>query len=98
MSIVCGHRGACGYAPENTFAAFKLALEQGAKWIEFDVQLSRDGVPVILHDDTLERTTDRGGPRAPAELSLSELKELDAGSWFSQDYAGERIPTLDEVL
>ncbi len=97
-TLVCGHRGACGYAPENTFAAFQKALEQGASWIEFDVQLSADGVPIILHDDTLERTTDKGGSRRPTELTLAELKELDAGVWFGPEYKGEKILTLDEVL
>jgi glycerophosphoryl diester phosphodiesterase len=97
-SKVCGHRGACGYAPENTFAAFHKALEQGAEWVEFDVQLSADGVPIILHDDTLERTSDKGGARRPTGLTLSELKELDAGAWFGTAFAGERIPTLEEVL
>jgi glycerophosphoryl diester phosphodiesterase len=97
-TILCGHRGACGYAPENTFAAFSKALEQGATWVEFDVQLSADGVPIILHDDTLIRTTDLGEPRRPTELTLKELKALDAGAWFAPEFAGERIPTLDEVL
>ncbi|MEI7554094.1 glycerophosphodiester phosphodiesterase family protein [Candidatus Chlorohelix sp.] len=97
-SKVCGHRGACGYAPENTFAAFHKALEQGAEWVEFDVQLSAEGVPIILHDDTLARTSDKGGARRPTELALSELKELDAGEWFGSEFAGERIPTLDELL
>ncbi len=97
-TIVCGHRGACGYAPENTFAAVSKALEQGATWVEFDVQLSADGVPIILHDDTLLRTSNLGEPRRPTELTLKELKELDAGAWFAPEFAGERIPTLDEVL
>jgi len=97
-TLVCGHRGACGYAPENTFAAFQKALDLGASWIEFDVQLSADGVPIILHDDTLVRTSDKGGSRRPTELTLAELKELDAGAWFAHEYKGEKIPTLDEVL
>ncbi|MDB5081519.1 MAG: hypothetical protein JWP00_3443 [Chloroflexi bacterium] len=95
---VCGHRGASGYAPENTMVAFRKAYEQGATWIEFDVQLSADGVPIILHDDTLERTTSLGQPVRPVELTLAQLKELDAGSWFSPEFAGEKIPTLEEVL
>ncbi len=95
---VCGHRGAMGYAPENTLASFRLARQMGADWIEFDVQLSADGVPIILHDDTLERTTNLGQPRRPTELTLAQLKQLDAGSWFDPKYAGETIPTLDEVL
>ncbi len=98
MTIICGHRGASGYAPENTLASFRLAREMGASWIEFDVQLSRDGVPIILHDDTLERTTNLGQPLRPTTLTLAELKKLDAGSWFGSDFAGESLPTLDEVL
>src|ERR1700712_5512893 len=96
--FVCGHRGACGYAPENTLTSFRLAQQQGATWIEFDVQLSRDGVPIILHDDTLERTTNLGKALRPTELDLAALKELDAGSWLSPEFAGERLPTLDEAL
>jgi glycerophosphoryl diester phosphodiesterase len=96
--VVCGHRGACGQAPENTLTAYQKALEAGATWIEFDVQLSADGIPIILHDDTLERTTSLKQPVRPTALSLSQLKELDAGSWFSPAFAGEKIPTLEEVL
>jgi glycerophosphoryl diester phosphodiesterase len=96
--LVCGHRGASGHTPENTIAAFREALEAGADWIEFDVQLSADGELIVLHDDTLERTTDLQQARRPTEFSLVELKKLDAGSWFGSGFAGERIPTLDEVL
>ena len=95
---VCGHRGASGHAPENTLASFRLARQLGATWLEFDVQLSADGVPIILHDDTLERTTNLGRPARPTELSLAELKELDAGGWYSPAFQGEKLPTLDEVL
>lgn len=99
-----GHRGAAGEAPENTFAAFELALRQGADGVEFDVRLSADGVPVVIHDARLERTTsDSGwvhGERADA------LRRLDAGSWFNRrypsrarrGYASARIPLLSEVL
>lgn len=96
--LVCGHRGACSQAPENTLVAFRKALEAEATWIEFDVQLSADGIPIILHDDTLERTTSLGQPVRPVALRLDQLKELDAGSWFSPEFAGEKIPTLEEVL
>lgn len=95
---VCGHRGASGYAPENTLVAFHRAKELGATWIEFDVQLSADGIPIILHDDTLARTTNLGRKLRPTELTLAELKDLDAGSWFGPEFAGEKIPTLEEVL
>lgn len=95
---ICGHRGASGHAPENTLVAFRKARELGATWIEFDVQLSADGIPIILHDTTLERTSSLGQPVRPTELTLAQLKELDAGSWFSPDFAGEKIPTLEEIL
>jgi len=97
-TLLCGHRGACGIAPENTLVSFRKALELGADFIEFDVQLSADGVPIIFHDDTLARTTDKGGRHFPDELTLAQLKALDAGSWFNRQFAGTQIPTLDEVL
>lgn len=90
------HRGASGAAPENTMAAFRGAEEAGADGIELDVQLSRDGVPVVIHDDTVDRTTDGGG--AVGRLLLRELRALDAGSWFGPSFAGEAVPTLEEVL
>lgn len=94
--IIIGHRGASAYAPENSLSAFKLAYEMGAEMIELDVLLSKDGVPVVIHDETLDRTSNGSGP--VADHSLEELKKLDAGSWFSEKYAGEPIPTLEEVL
>ncbi|MCY4070897.1 MAG: glycerophosphodiester phosphodiesterase family protein [Chloroflexi bacterium] len=95
-TLVMAHRGAMASAPMNTMAAFELALEQGADGIELDVQRSGDGHAVILHDFSVDATTDGGG--AVAEKSLPELRELDAGSWFSSDYTGERIPSLDQVF
>jgi glycerophosphoryl diester phosphodiesterase len=94
--MVIAHRGFSGAAPENTLASFSKAVEIGSDMIELDVQLSRDGKVVILHDDTLERTTNGRG-RA-ADFPLAELKELDAGSWFSPQFSGQRIPTLKEAL
>ncbi len=94
--LIMAHRGAMASAPMNTMAAFELALEQGADGIELDVQRSSDGHAVILHDFSVDATTDGSGP--VAGKSLSELQELDAGSWFSSDYAGEGIPTLDQVF
>jgi glycerophosphoryl diester phosphodiesterase len=91
-----GHRGASAHAPENTLAAFILAAEQGAAGIEFDVQLSSDGVPVICHDFSVDKTTDHQGK--VSDFTLSELKQMDAGSWFGPAFAGERIPTLDELV
>ena len=90
------HRGAKANAPENTLAAFACAREEGATWVEFDVKLTADGVPVVIHDETLERTTDgRGAVRAK---SLAELKQLDAGGWFAPAFRGERVPTLVDAL
>lgn len=94
--IVIAHRGASAYYPENTMAAFKAAVEMGAEMIELDITLSKDGVPVVIHDATLERTTN--GTGAVADYSVNELQQLDAGSWFSEKHAGEHIPTLEEVL
>lgn len=96
MTKVIAHRGNAGEAPENTLAAFRQAIELGADGVELDVQASREGVPVVIHDETLERTTDGRGP--VAERSLAELQALDAGSWFHERYAGERIPSLEAVL
>jgi glycerophosphoryl diester phosphodiesterase len=93
---VIAHRGASGYAPENTMASFKKALEMGAEMIEFDVHLTKDGSAVILHDDTVDRTT--GRKDKISDLTYDEVSKLDAGSWFSKDFAGEKIPTLQEVL
>jgi glycerophosphoryl diester phosphodiesterase len=91
-----GHRGASGSAPENTLAAFALAREFGADGIELDVQFSQDQQLIIIHDDTLDRTTNGHG-RADA-LTLAELKTLDAGRWFNTKFADERIPTLQETF
>jgi glycerophosphoryl diester phosphodiesterase len=102
--LIVAHRGASADAPENTWAAFELALAQGADGIEFDVHLTRDGVPVVLHDTRLERTTNgRGRVR---ETTAAALARLNAGSWFNRrfperaraEYSAARIPRLDEVL
>lgn len=90
------HRGASARAPENTLAAFELAAELGADGIEFDIQISRDGQAVICHDFLVDKTTDQSG--RVDEFSESELKEMDAGSWFGPQFAGERIPTLQEMI
>jgi len=93
---VIAHRGASAYAPENTLAAFALAAEQGADWFELDCTLSKDGEVIVIHDDDVERTT--GGTGKVADLTLAELKALDAGSWFDPKFAGEKLPTLGEAL
>jgi glycerophosphoryl diester phosphodiesterase len=91
-----GHRGACDVAPENTMVSFQRALFDGADIIEMDLRLSLDGEIVMVHDARVDRTTDGAG--YVSELTVAELKQLDAGSWFSPHYAGERIPTADEVF
>lgn len=90
------HRGASGHAPENTMAAFDLAVEMKADYIELDVQMTKDGKLVIIHDTTVDRTTDGSG--FVGDLTLEEMKTLDAGSWFGEQFAGEQIPTFEEVL
>lgn len=90
------HRGASAHAPENTLAAFELALKQGAPAIEFDVKLTADRHVVIHHDQTLDRTTDGSG--SISKQPLSALRELDAGFKFSEEFRGEKIPTLEEVF
>jgi len=93
---VIAHRGASAYAPENTLAAFKKAQEMGADWFELDCQLSKDQEVVIMHDETVDRTTNGHGNIR--DLTLYELKQLDAGSWKGPEFAGERIPTLAQCL
>jgi glycerophosphoryl diester phosphodiesterase len=94
--VVIAHRGASGTRPENTLAAFRRAHEIGAHMLELDVQLTRDGEVVVMHDWTLARTTDGGGD--VSGRTLAEIRRLDAGRWFHPDYAGEPVPTLAEVL
>jgi glycerophosphoryl diester phosphodiesterase len=93
---IIAHRGYSARAPENTLAAMQLALERGAPALEFDIRATRDGVPVLFHDETLERTTNGHGRLA--DLSFRELNQLDAGSWFSAEFENERVPALAEVL
>ncbi len=93
---VVGHRGAAAIAPENTLASFRAGVEAGADAVEIDVQLSSDGHLVLLHDHMLDRTTSgRGDVRS---WTWEALRRLDAGSWFSSGFAGERIPDLDEAI
>jgi glycerophosphoryl diester phosphodiesterase len=93
---VFAHRGASAHAPENTLAAFELALAQGADGIELDAKLSADGHVVVIHDATVDRTTDRQG--RVKDMSLTELRSLDAGGFFAEQYRGEKVPTLEEVF
>jgi len=109
--ILIAHRGASAYAPEHTLAAYRLAIEQRADYVEQDLQISKDGVLVCMHDLTLERTTnvkDVFPDRASvvngvktwrvSDFTLAELKRLDAGSWFKPEFKGERIPTFQEAV
>lgn len=102
--LIIGHRGASAHAPENTLAAFQMALDVGADGVEFDVQLAKDGVPVVTHDDNLNRTGLR--PERVADLTSRQLARIDVGSWFNAKYpkraitefANETVPTLAKVL
>src|SRR5512136_2423878 len=91
-----GHRGAKGHAPENTFASFNLAVEMGVNAVETDVHLSKDGEVVLIHDHTVDRTTDGHG--LVKDMTLRELKQLDAATWYDSRFAGQQIPTLSELL
>ncbi|MCQ8211062.1 glycerophosphodiester phosphodiesterase [Cetobacterium somerae] len=93
---ILAHRGASGTAPENTIAAFKKALVDGCDGFEFDVQQTKDGEIVVFHDWTLERTSNGNGYLR--DHTLEELKKLDVGSWFNDNFKGEKIPTLEETL
>jgi len=93
---VIGHRGAAAVAPENTLAGLRKAKQLGAAWVEFDVKLTRDGHPVLIHDERLERTT--SGQGEVALTPLARLRRLDAGSWFDPAFAGERVPLLGDAL
>jgi glycerophosphoryl diester phosphodiesterase len=90
------HRGASSYAPENTLAAFDLALAMGIRHIELDVHCTRDGQVVVIHDETVDRTTDGTGP--VMSYTLAELRCLDAGTWFGAEFAGQRVATYAEIL
>jgi glycerophosphoryl diester phosphodiesterase len=91
-----GHRGAAGYCPENTFASFKKALELGVDYLELDIQMTKDGELVVIHDSTVNRTTN--GKGKVKDFTLKEIQNLDAGSWFHSKFAGEKIPSFSEFL
>jgi len=93
---IIGHRGAAAAAPENTLAGMRMAHRLGARWVEFDVRLTADGQCIVLHDDTIDRTSD--GKGAAALLSFAALRRHDAGGWFDKRFAGERIPSFIEVI
>lgn len=96
LARVIAHRGASGYAPENTMASLHKAIVLDAKWIEFDVMLSQDLQPIVIHDLTLDRTTNGHGE--VAKTKFAKIRELDAGSWFSPKFKHEKVPTFAEYL
>lgn len=94
--LVCAHRGRSGVFPENTMAAYEAAVEVGADFMELDVRRTADGEIVCIHDPTVDRTTDGSGE--VAEMTLAEVQALDAGSWIGDEFTGERVPLLRQVL
>lgn len=93
---VIGHRGAKAYAPENTLASIHAAADMGIEWVEVDVKLTKDGVPILFHDDELNRCSNGSG--LVAQTDFQTIEELDAGLWFGDSFMGEKIPTLEEAL
>lgn len=98
MPDIIAHRGFSKKAPENTLSSIRLAIEQSVNFIEIDVHLSKDGVPVVIHDALLGRTTCSKEPVRITEMTFKSIKKLDAGSWFDFYYKGEEVPSLKEVL
>lgn len=96
LPSLIGHRGARDAAPENTLAGLREAVRQGARWVEVDVTLSRNGVPLLMHDDLLDRTTNGRG--AVADTDWAVIRRLDAGAWFGPAFAGEPVPSLADYL
>lgn len=94
--LIIAHRGASAYAPENTMASFNLAMEMNSDGIELDVHMTKDKAIVVCHDETVNRTSNGNG--FIKDLTLQEIRELDAGSWFGEEYKGEKIPLLEEVM
>lgn len=93
---IIAHRGGAAYAPENTMAAIELAMQSKANMIEIDLHMSKDGELVVIHDKTVDRTTN--GTGKVSEMTWEDLRKLDAGSWFGEEFAGQRIPSFQEVL
>ncbi len=94
--LVVAHRGASGIAPENTLSSFAEAIRTGAHFIEMDIQVTADGIPIVFHDKGLSRTTNGSG--FASKLTYEELLKFDSGNWFSKKFTGEKIPTLEDVL
>ena len=91
-----GHRGLKDLAPENTLSSIKLAIDKNLKWIEIDIQFSKDNIPFLLHDETFNRSTN--GKGFPKDYDFDQIKTLDAGGWFNNKYKNLSIPSLEEVL
>ncbi len=96
MKTLIAHRGMSLLAPENTMSAFSLCKDYEIEWIECDVDILKDGTVVVCHDDTLDRCTDKSGRLC--HINVQDLADIDAGSWFSDDYVGERIPTVQQLI
>ncbi|MGQ0526877.1 MAG: glycerophosphodiester phosphodiesterase family protein [Alphaproteobacteria bacterium] len=96
LPVIIGHRGCAAYAPENTLEGLHTAADMGIEWVELDVKLTKDQVPVIFHDETLKRTTGVSGN--VCDILYADIKELDAGSWFGDSFTGVKIPTLEEAV
>lgn len=96
LAKVIGHRGAASYAPENTLESIHTAADIGTEWVELDVKLTKDDIPIIFHDDELDRTTNGSG--LVAEATYEEIQQLEAGSWFGDSFSGIKIPTLEEAV
>ena len=96
LPYIIGHRGCAAYAPENTIEAIHTAADMGVEWVELDVKLTRDEVPILFHDNDLERTTNGFG--LVADTDYDDLKNLEAGSWFADSFIGVKIPTLEEAV
>ena len=96
--MIIAHRGASAEAPENTLSSFKAAFELGVDYIELDVQLSADQIPIVVHDDSTDRVTQNAVRQKIAELTCEQLQSLDVGKWFSPKFKGEPMPTLAQVL
>ena len=94
--IIIAHRGAMGYAPENTISAFKMAIDLGANALELDLRQTKDSIPVVLHDATVNKTTNGNGD--VKTFNFKDLQMLDAGSWFDKKFSSEKIPALQEVI
>jgi len=96
LPTIVGHRGVTETGPENTLGAIERAADEGATWVEFDVQLSGDNIPLVIHDETLDRTTDGAGRLI--DRSAASLTSLDAGKWFHKKFEGQKIPTFLEIV